>query len=69
MRHLHPTRFGHHGQGLWLSLLLAVYAVMVGGSGSILVLRPEFQQWTGLSPKLPPIVCEGANRVCISTTP
>lgn len=44
---------------LWLGLLLVIYAVMIGVSGSILVLREEFQEWTGLNPKVPPILAEG----------
>jgi uncharacterized iron-regulated membrane protein len=43
---------------LWAGVLLAVYAIMIGVSGSILVLREEFQEWTGLNPKLPPIVAD-----------
>ncbi|WP_321475855.1 PepSY-associated TM helix domain-containing protein [uncultured Paludibaculum sp.] len=44
---------------LWLGLLLVVYVVMIGVSGSILVLRSEFQQWTGLNPVLPAIQSNG----------
>lgn len=44
---------------LWLGLLLTIYVVMVGVSGSILVLRHELQEWTGLNPQLPPLQSEG----------
>jgi uncharacterized iron-regulated membrane protein len=44
---------------LWLGLLLVIYTVMIGVSGSVLVLRQEFQQWTGLNPELGPIVADG----------
>lgn len=35
---------------LWVGLLLVVYAILIGVSGSILVLREEFEKWTGLNP-------------------
>ena len=40
---------------LWLGLFLVVYVVLIGVSGSILVLRQEFQEWTGLNPDFGPI--------------
>lgn len=44
---------------LWVGLLLVIYAIMIGVSGSVLVFREEFNRWTGLNPKLPPIAAEG----------
>jgi len=45
---------------LWVGLLLAIYAVLIGLSGSILVLRQEFQEWTGLNPQFGAIEASGA---------
>lgn len=35
---------------LWVGLLLVIYAILIGVSGSVLVLREEFERWTGLNP-------------------
>ncbi len=44
---------------LWVGLFLAIYVILIGVSGSILVFRQEFQRWTGLNPKFEPIVASG----------
>lgn len=48
---------------LWLGLLLVVYAIMIGISGSILVFREELQELTGLNPNLPAISADGRQSI------
>jgi len=44
---------------LWVGVFLAIYAILIGVSGSVLVLRQEFQEWSGLNPNYGPMPTTG----------